>query len=109
MRRIAAFRIICACLADQSAEDLQRAATAEGFRWAGVIELAHEYRVSSALAARLRDASHLEAIPKDASIYFDQMALHHGQWLEQLLKPPSLELWDRGMVAVTWPDTRLTG
>ena len=84
LSRIAAFRFICDCLSWPPPERLSRAVSGEDFSWTELIALAHEYRVSSAVAAGLSEAGVSDLLLKDAAVYFASTATHCRQRSKQI-------------------------
>jgi hypothetical protein len=84
MSRLEEFRVLCDCLSriagDRESRELPE--NLENFNWATFIGLAHEYRVSSAIACAMSAAQ--EPVPKAAKAYFDGLASHSRRRNEEI-------------------------
>ena len=84
MSRAAAFRFLCDCLSSILSNRPPRSGLTADFRWTTFIALAHEYRVSFAVASTMEGLSPSESPSKEIRAFFSGIANHNRQRNERI-------------------------
>ena len=77
MSRAIAFSFLCECLARIASRDQPTSENPGDFRWTTFIALAHEYRVSSAVASVMQNVSSSKSPPREAVAFLSGIADHN--------------------------------